>query len=154
MSVCCLRFDPCIGSNENELSGTYELLPGRAPDKLSTILSFPKSPNECGYTGRGYPGPPKGFPVRGPASYQVQVSVTSELHFPTSNGSDVLPGDAKDTVRFITGRGVPRIKEFWNSQPSKVGGTAGLLAPMSNKIRDSVDIDRFAARARLHIPLL
>ena len=82
------------------------------------------------------------------------MSFSSGLYFPTSDGFHISPEDLREAVRFITERGDPRIKEFWKRQMRKLEYKASLLTPKLNELRESIDIDHSAARARLNFPLL
>ena len=68
------------------------------------------------------PGPTGGFPVQDSVSYQGHVATAIEPPSPMTNGSHVLPGDAGGAVRFITERGLRRIRELRRGQ---LGGARG-----------------------------
>ena len=132
---------PGAADELDELPGAEDELAESAPDKMLTIPSAPKASKESSYSGTTYPGPMGGFSVRDTASFQVHVSISSDLFVPMANGFHISPEDLRQAVRVTTERGILRVRAFRKRQLPKLQVGPRSLMPKSNKIRDTLPID-------------
>ena len=82
--------------------------------------SFPKDPDEEGFTGSRSRGPNRAFAFTDAESYEERKELSSKLPFRMANGARSLPEDVCGAIRFITERGAGAIKAIWNWQVRKI----------------------------------
>ena len=119
-----------------------------------TIPSFPKAPNEWGYTGARYQGPNRAFSLQGASSYEEHIEQSAEMPVPMETGLHILPGDVQEAISFIAHRGSAGVRAFWLKQLSRIQQRAQELMPILQQLRATAEPSREALRARIHVPLL
>ena len=119
-----------------------------------TIPSFPKTPNEWGYTGTRYQGPNRAFSLQGASSYEEHIEQSAEMPFPMETGFHILPEDVQEAISYVSHRGSTGIRAFWLKQLAQIQQRARELMPILQQLRATVEPSKEASRARIHVPLL
>ena len=119
-----------------------------------TIPSFPKTPNEWGYTGTRYQGPNRALSLQGASSYEGHIEPSAGMPFPIETGYHILPEDVQEAISFIAHRGSAGVRGFWLKQLSQIQKGAHELMPILHQLGAAVEPSREPSRARIHVPLL
>ena len=119
-----------------------------------TIPSFPKAPNEWGYTGSRYQGPSRAFWLQGASPYEEHIEQSAEMPFPMDAGLHILPEDVQEAISFIARRGAAGVRAFWLRQLSRIQQRAQELMPILRQLRATAEPSRETSRARIHVPSL